>query len=300
MDGDPPVAELVAEALDDDGAVVGHVARGLALLPQVGEEVVGGPLVEPGRHDSRACGIRPERLDLAHELADGAAQLGRAAEGVALPERQAAGQARCRRDEHAVVGDVLDAPGAGAQGEQVADAGLVDHLLVELADPSAGALAGGEEDGIQPAVGDGAARGDGEALGAAATGEGVGQAVPRDAGAQLGELVTRVAAGEHVEHRLEDGAGEGRVGGRAAGEGEHVVDGPLVEGAHRDDLLGEDVEGRRRHVQCLDLAGEHPLDDDGGLHEVAAELREEHPAADRAHLVPGAADALQPGGDRRR
>ncbi len=47
-DGDPPVAELVAEPLDDDGAVVGHVAGGLALLAQVAEQVVGGPVVEPG------------------------------------------------------------------------------------------------------------------------------------------------------------------------------------------------------------------------------------------------------------
>ena len=30
--GDAPVADLVAEALDDDGAVVGDVPRGLRLL----------------------------------------------------------------------------------------------------------------------------------------------------------------------------------------------------------------------------------------------------------------------------
>jgi hypothetical protein len=34
-------------------------------------------------------------------------------------------------------------------------------------------------------------------------------------------------------------------------------------------------------VQGLDLAGEHPLDDDGRLHEVAAELGEQHSSADR-------------------
>ncbi len=198
------------------------------------------------------------------------------------------------------MGDVLDAPGARAEGEQVADPRLVDHLLVELADPSAGALTGGEEHGVQPAVGDRAAGGDGEPLGAAAAGEGVGEAVPGDAGAQLGELVAGVAAREHVEHRLEHRPGERGVGGGAAGEGEHVVDGPLVERAHRHDLLGEHVERGVGQVQRLDLAGEHALDDDGGLHEVAAELGEQHPAADRTDLVAGAADALQPGGDRRR
>ena len=38
-DADPPVADLVAEALDDDRAVVGHGARGLALLVEVLDEV---------------------------------------------------------------------------------------------------------------------------------------------------------------------------------------------------------------------------------------------------------------------
>ena len=43
----PPVADLVAEALDDDRAVVGHGAGGLGLLVEVGDEVGGGALVEP-------------------------------------------------------------------------------------------------------------------------------------------------------------------------------------------------------------------------------------------------------------
>ena len=42
----PPVAELVAEPLDDDALVRGEGARGLALVLEVGDEVLGGPLVE--------------------------------------------------------------------------------------------------------------------------------------------------------------------------------------------------------------------------------------------------------------
>ncbi|CAN5422893.1 hypothetical protein BH18ACT1_BH18ACT1_10290 [soil metagenome] len=45
-DADPPVADLVPEALDHDGAVVGHRTRGLGLLLDVGDEVGGGPGVE--------------------------------------------------------------------------------------------------------------------------------------------------------------------------------------------------------------------------------------------------------------
>ena len=70
------------------------------------------------------------------------------------------------------MGDVLDPPAGRAEGEDVADAGLVDHLLVELADPRARARSPpDEEDAEQAAVGDGAAAGDGEPLGARAAGE---------------------------------------------------------------------------------------------------------------------------------
>jgi hypothetical protein len=60
------------------------------------------------------------------------------------------------------VRDVLDPPGARAEQEDVADPRLVDHLLVELADPRA--LVADQEDAEHAAVGIGAAAGDGEPL----------------------------------------------------------------------------------------------------------------------------------------
>ena len=69
---------------------------------------------------------------------------------------------------------------------------------------------------------------------------------------------------------------------------------------HRDDLLGEDVERVARVAHRLDRAVAHALGDDGALHEIAAELREDHAAAHRADLVTGTTDPLQPGRDRRR
>ena len=223
--------------------------------------------------------------DLAHEPAERAPQLGRPALLVALPEGQLARLSRRGRDEDAVVRDVLDAPRRRAEGEDVADARLVDHLLVELADPATGPLPGREEHGIQPAVGDGAATRHGEALGTPSAGERVGDAVPDDARAQLGELVGRVAAREHVERGLEDRA---RERGEARGPVDQrldVGDAPVVHGAHRDDLLREHVDGVGRDAQRLDGAGAHALDDDGGLHEVTAELREHHALAHGADLV---------------
>ncbi len=57
VDDQPPVAQLVAEPLDQQGAVVRDVPGGLALLAQVAEQVVGGPVVQAGAR-WRAAGRR--------------------------------------------------------------------------------------------------------------------------------------------------------------------------------------------------------------------------------------------------
>ena len=91
---------------------------------------------------SQPCGAQPRvrpppaaSTQLAHERADRPAQLERAAERVAVPERHLAGLAGRRRDDargRAVMSSMrqLDAPSRNV----VAGAGLVHHLLVELAD----------------------------------------------------------------------------------------------------------------------------------------------------------------------
>ena len=299
---DPPVAELVPEALHDDRAVVGDVSAGLALFGQVRQDVVGGPGVESGCQQPQPGVVLRECADLAKERPQRAAQFQRAAQLVALPEGQTARDSGGGGDQDPVARDVLDAPGAGAEGEHVPDPGFVHHLLVELADPAAALLGvrAGEEDPEEPAVRDRAPGGDGQALRSRAAGDRAGDAVPHHARAQLREGVGRIAAREHVEH-----GGEGRLrergeGSGAADRGQQVVDLPGVEGHHGDELLREHVEGIGRHLQGLDGAGAHPLRDHGGLDEVTAVLGEDHAGGDRAHLVAGAADALEAGGHRRR
>ena len=152
----------------------------------------------------------------------------------------------------------------------------------------------------KPAVGDGARVGDGEALRAGAAAHHALHAVPHDAWPQLGELLRRVPAREEVEHRRQHLVGELGEGRRAPDHVREVVEPPLVERAHRDDLLAEHVEGVARVVRLLDLPGLHPLDDDGGLEQVGPVLREQLPAAGRAHLVAGPTDALQARWRRRR
>ncbi len=297
---DPPVADLVAEALDDDRAVVGDVPGRRALLAEVGQEVLDRPGVEPGGAEPLAGGLGGEGDELTHRRAEGFAELGRPAELVAVPEGELARLPRRRAHEHPVVGDVLDPPRRRAEGEDVADPRLVDHLLVELADAAARALAGGEEDPEEPAVGDRATARHGEALGAPPAGEGAGDAVPDDARAQLGEVLGGVGAGEHVEGRGEDGVGQRGEGGGPPHERTEVLDRPVVERAHGDDLLGEHVERVGGHGDGLDRPLTHALDDDGRLDEVAAELRHDDAVAHRADLVTGAPDPLQAGRHRRR
>ena len=77
--------------------------------------------------------------------------------------------------------------------------GLVDHLLVELADPAAV----GQVDAVEAAVGDRAGVGDRELARALAAAHRAGGAVPDEPRAQLGEPLRRIAAVEHVEHVLE-------------------------------------------------------------------------------------------------
>ena len=201
---------------------------------------------------------------------------------------------------HLVVGDVLDAPGRGAEQEGLADAALEDHLLVELADAGGPRRRAGEEDAVEAAIGDGAAVGDGDALGALAADDRVAHAIPGDARPQLGELVGRVAAGQHVEHALEDAAIEVGEGRGPPHHREQLVDRPAVHRHGGDDLLRQHVERIARIARRLDQALVHAARRGGAGDEIAAVLREDQAFAHGADLVAGPADALQPARHRRR
>ena len=280
---DAPVADLVAEPLDDDGAVGRDDAGRRLLVVQVGVQVAGGALVEV----AEAAG--------AGGLADGPAELVRAADAVALPERHPPRHAGRGRDEHAVAGDLLDPPRRRPELEHLALAHLVHHLLVELAHPGARL---GQEHAVEAAVGDRPAVRDGQAAGVGAGADDVRRAIPDDARAQLGELVRRVPARQHVEHALELGPGQVAVGVRPGDERVQVGDVPVVDRRRGHELLGEHVERLAGHARVLDLAAAHALDHDGGLEQVAAVLGDEAAERRRIHLVAGPADPLQAGRDR--
>ncbi len=297
-DADAPVADLVAEALDDDRAVGRHGAGRVGLLAEEGEQVARRTLVEEEllAQPLRRLRLR-ERRELARGGADLLAELVGPADPLALPERHRTRQARRRRDEHAVAGDLLDPPGRRAEQERLPRASLVDHLLVELADAAA---AVDQEDAEHAAVGDRAGVRHREAARALPRTDRAARAVPDDARAQLGELVGRVAAREHVEHVLELRARQVAKRVRTRDEPVQVVDADLLLRRDRDDLLREHVERVARDLRLLDLALAHRTCDDRRLEQIGPELREDPPLRDGAQLVAGAADPLQAARDRLR
>ncbi len=131
----PPVAEFVPEALEHEGPVIRQVAGRLALAGQVTEQVRRGQLIQSVVAQPRRRLAVVGGHELAAVLADRTAQFHGPPGRVTVPERQLAWLPGSRRDEDLVGRDVLDAPGARAEYEDVTDARFVDHLLVELADP---------------------------------------------------------------------------------------------------------------------------------------------------------------------
>ena len=207
-DADAPVTEFVADALDDDVAVIWNGGCYICLVGEELQEVFCGLGIEVVFADEAADGgVGWERAEFADEGADAAAEFEGATGLVTVPEGHFAGLAGSGRDGDSVVGDFIDAPGGGAEDEHFADAGFEDHFFVELADADGFLVLTGEEDAVEAAIGDGSGVEDGERLCAFAGREEVGDAVPGDARAELSEFVGGVLAGEEVENIFEGGAG---------------------------------------------------------------------------------------------
>ena len=218
-----------------------------------------------------------------------------------MPERELAGLARRGRHDHSIVRDLLDPPGRGTERDDLADPALVDHLLVELAHPPAGrARIADQEDAVLATVRDRPAARDGHDPRVATSLHDPRDAVPREPGLELGELVGWIGPGQHRQDALERLAPEGLVG-HCSGDGRvQVVDGPALHDGHRHHLLGEHVERIARHGRGLDCPGVHAFGHDGRLEQVSAVLGEDDSARGRIDLVSGPPDPLQPSGDRRR
>ncbi len=124
-----------------------------------------------------------------------------------MPERHFAGFAGSGRDDDAIVSDFFDAPGGGAEDDSVTGAAFENHFFVEFTNAGASCCTG-EEDAVEPAIGNSTAIDNGDAAGALPRREAIGDAIPGDAGTQLGEFVAGIASGEHVENTFKNRASE--------------------------------------------------------------------------------------------
>ena len=213
-DADPPIAEFVGESFHDHGAVVGYRTGCLGLLGEVRDEVACREFVECRvltEVRDRVVGTRGAQSR--GEGPDGPPEFDGAARLIAVPERHPTLFAGRGQHDHAIVGDLIDAPRTRTQDERLAGPALVDHLLVEFAD----ARAFGQEHAEEAAVGNGATVGDRDSSRAVAGADRAGDAVPHDARAETGELIRRIPTGEEIQYR-----GERVV--RRIGEGRGAAD----------------------------------------------------------------------------
>ena len=299
VDDELHAAALVEEALGDEGGVGGQQAEGLAAGGEVvgdkrsGGRGQGGLVAEPAGDGFAGHAAGEAVFDVGAETADGGGELGGAGGGFAKPERHGGVGAGGVLDADAAGLDAADAPGGVAEQEDVAGAAVDGEVFIDGADDG---FVGLGDDGVVGAVGDGAAAGDGGEAGAAAGAEAVVDAVA----VQVGGAASAAggdAVGEHLDGRVEGGAGQVGVGQGAADE---VVERVFAAGAGGDlgdDLLGEDVERGVDEADLVELAGAHGPHEGGAFDGLVAGHREEAAFGRAADPVAGAADALHEGRD---
>ena len=210
---------------------------------------------------------------------------------------------RRRRDLHLVTGDVLNPPARGAQRKDVADAGFIHHLFVELthAPGRAAFRATHQEDAEHAAVGNGAAAGHGHALRTRARRQHARDPVIDDAGLELREIRRGIHARGQVDDGVEDLTCQVPV---RPGAADSLV--PLVHveavlarrSDSRDGLLRKDVERVARGFQLLDKAFAHAPHRHRGLQQVRPMLRVKRACRYRPYRMPRTAHTLQARGHR--
>ncbi len=323
MQNNAHIARFIGAGLHHESPIRGHRPGTGTLGLYESRQVALGVLVQPvGRQaiaQRRGHGALFHMLDQgliplgsarntavegAHKGPPGAARLVGATNGLAVPERQSRSASRRRFHDNPVGTDLLDAPGARAQGDDVAHPRLHHHLLVQLAHTSA-ALPGvalRQHHREHAAVGNGARRRYGQALRTGTRREQPRLAIPQDPRRELSHLARTVTPGEHVEHSLEGAPAQIGVAGRPPHAGKPIVGWKAVRrhghGGHG--LLGQHVQRVAHETRALDGTGLHTLGHDGGIDDLHPGAREDDALGAAAHLVVRPSHALQPAGHRGR
>ena len=164
------------------------------------------------------------------------------------------------------VGDVLDPPGRGAEQERLPYPTLVDHLLVELTDPSAIR----EEHSEQASVGDRAGVGHRQPLRPSPPSKLTGDAIPHDSWPQLRKLLARVGARQQAEDIREYLVRKIGEVGAAADERRQLRKLPVIHRAHGDNVLSKHVKRVSGVVRLLDQALMHAVDDNRRFEQIGS------------------------------
>ena len=216
VDDEPPTAGLVPVALQDQGLIGGQDPGGVALLAQQPHEIVPGMGVQPCIHEPAPQHLLRLRLTSTPRFLQPGLRLPqkdplgepggrRPPQALAPPERQAGAASLGWVDDDAVACDLPDPPARRAQRDDVARAGLVDHLLVELAHPAPPGLLGPlrQHHREHAPVRDRARRRHGQPLRIRPGAEPAGGAVPHDPRREVGQVRRGEASGQQRQHRLE-------------------------------------------------------------------------------------------------
>src|SRR3990172_9467984 len=250
------------------------------------------PLLPPfhpkGRHyiqSAEAIGhVLAEAGDLFRELHG-------AGGGLAEPEGDAGRLAVGVFDAHDADFNAADAPGGGAEEDNVAGHALDREVFVERANE--GAFGFGQH-AIVGDLGDRAAALDGGHARAAAAADDAGDAVAVKVGSGLAGAYGDAFA-EHLDDLVEAAPLQFGVWSGLAKEVEEVVLAPGLAGRFGDDLLGENVERRDGREEPVEPPGLDGADRRGALEKLVAGRREEPSLRREAERVARAADALEEG-----
>ncbi len=119
--------------------------------------------------------------------------------------------------------------------------------------------------------------------------------IERDFSKDLGVLLAQraPAASEIIEHVGELLRAQIAVWMGAPNQLQRLIAGPSRRAAHRDKMLREDVEGRVRHANFVEMAAAGEEHGGAGLDEVADVGRHEHAAAHGVDIMSGATGALE-------
>ena len=296
VDDEPRVPDLVAERLNEYQPVVGDHPRGIPLLPKILTYVPSRAAVDRV--------LRPEPYEafrkvdcLLHPSAeppDVETEFIASSDPLPPPERHACGLAGSGTDGKPVCVNLLHPPHARPEYERIPVPRLVHELLVHfphfgLPVPQVYTVISPVRDRSPVCHSKPAAPGE--------RAEDPVHPVPGDACPELAKRLPGVPAGEHMDHAVEEGAGELPVTIRAADEVEELIRLPLFHAHNRHDLLGQHVEAVLGDGRLFHLVFDYPPRDDSRLYEVFT-VRGKNPSfACRGDKVTRPADPLQPAGD---